>query len=994
LGSLAPDARPGFLAQCRDERPDLAPAIEAILEAPTKTHHLPADEPFPGRHCFAPGDAIAARYLVISCVGVGGMGEVYQVEDTHMRERGNLALKTVRADLLGDPRSAARFEREVRHSLELAHPNVCRVYDVSRHTFIAPDSEILFLTMEFLSGGTLSRWLKQPDGKPRVVPEREAMPLIRQLAAGLAAIHRRRIIHRDFKPLNVMLVPSGSDLRAVITDLGLARMVRRTPDDDGDRTLTQAGASPGTPAYMAPELKSGTAPVSCAADLYSFGVTALEILTANRNVAKAAANLKTAGVSSRLISVILKCLNPEPAKRYRDAGEAVAALDNRTALPRLPLRAASAIAAVFLLAAAGLYWRAHRAPFIPPDAMTWYRQGAEDMQSGSYYAALKKFKAAEGKADFPMVHVRMAEAWYGLEGHNNANKEMLRAVGDLSPEESEYREGVRLALDGRRDKAVDSFRAYAAHASDSHAAQLTLALALERAGHPDEARKIYAGLIDFFPWVSLRLAVMDAGKGDWKKANPEFDTALARFRQATNAEGETEALSQRGLYNLQAYRFDEARRLLNQVLDRVQLTHNAFQQVRAQIEISSLEVLDNHTDLAIRLASQAMQSATEQGVEVLYNRAYRGLGNAYKAAGDYTKAEAALLEAVSVAREDSDEGLEAGTLALLSDLHNTMGRLTDAAEEGKKALAYYDKYNRPQLGVQAARVAANACRDLGRFQEAAELASHALSLANSDGLTGMAEESAGNIELARQHYSEAAIHLRKALEANTRAKAPVAVSNETTYLGAALAALGEFSEASALFDTATRRAAGDADSLEGIRLARAQLELYRNNPSAAAALVAKIPADPTDPDETAKLALIADAGQTGALAARAQALLQFDRDGVSFALRKRIRFAAASDLYRARDLAGATAALGAPADYAEMAELSWRALLLESQLKSGEESAALQRQSDAALLAGAPWLGYSVSDKISGTRPDLRDELREITIASSENEALNVRKKP
>ena len=506
LGSLTPEARALYLEQIRAERPDLASVVESRLNAPTRTFHLTpgalAQLAASERHAFDRGETVAGRYLVRSCVGSGGMGEVYEVEDTHMPERGSLALKTIRGDLLGKPEIAARFEREVRHTLELAHPNVCRIYDVSRHTAAnSTDAggavrsfDLLFLTMEFLSGGTLSKWMKGADGlSPRAIPQSEALPLIRQMIAGLAAIHGQRIVHRDFKPLNVMLVQSGSATRAVITDLGLARTVRDGKEDSGgDTTLTRTGNSPGTPPYMAPELDGGRSPATYRSDVYSLGVSILEMLTASRTgIANAATSLKAAGVDAHLTAVVLKCLASDPAKRYRDAGEVTAALDPKSTLPKRPIQMAALVVVGVAVAWGGYYWWSNRTPAIPAEAIKWYRGGVEDMQSGSYYAAAKKFQEATHiTPDFTMAHVRLAEAWYGLEGHNLANAEMLKAVGKLTEEDQDYREAVRLTLALEKDKAVEAFRTFAAHAQDARAAQLELALALERAGRAPEARVV------------------------------------------------------------------------------------------------------------------------------------------------------------------------------------------------------------------------------------------------------------------------------------------------------------------------------------------------------------------------------------------------------------------------------------------------------------------------------------------------------------------------
>jgi tetratricopeptide (TPR) repeat protein len=992
LDGLPPDQRAGLLDEACAERADLAAILRSLVESPAESLHIwsetsPSDPRFNEvpQWRFAPGDLFAGRYRVCAFVGAGGMGEVYQVEDTHMPQRDALALKTIRGDLAGNPEIAARFEREMRHALALAHPNVCRIYDVGRH--MSGSRDVVFLTMEFLSGGTLAARLKDEAGQACALPVSVALPIIRQMTDGLAAIHGRHIVHRDFKPLNVMLVPSDAGTRAVITDLGLARAIG---GGQRDLTLTETGAVAGTLAYMSPESMSGSDSATPAGDVYSLGVTILEMLTANRAcVADAAKYLKATGVNSHLNSVVVKCLERDPARRYANAGEVAKALENRTWLPRSFVRIAAMVLLGVSLASGAYYWWSNRPPAIPTEAQNWYNRGVDDMQSGSHYAATKKFlEATRIDPDFTMAHVRLAEAWFALEGHNLADREMLKAVGRLTPEEQNYREGVRLTLDGKFEQAINSFRAFAAHATDAHSGQLALAVALERAGHGPEARKIYANLASVYPWASLRMAMADARKGRWNDAQREFDVAVDGFRKATNVEGETEAIYQRGFLSLQSVRLEDARRFLSQALERVQLTHNSFQQVRAEIDMSGVELHSGNTKRASAFAREAMRNATDNRVEVLYGRANRALATVYRAVGDYSNAELPLQDAVRQARDNADERLEAAALTLLSDTHNQTGRLSEAASEAEKAMALYERQQNPQLTVQAARAAANAYRNLGRFQKAADLANEALDAATNaknDALVGQAQEVRGQIALARQQYGEAIRDLRLALKANATAKVAIAVPYESLQLASALAAVGQFGEAAKLFDSSARLAGANRDLLANLRIERAKMEIYRGNKAAAASFVSGIAQDASDPDRNAEVALVSDAVQSGHFDGRAQMLLKLDTSSVTFAVQRRLHFSAAVDLVSAHESHAAEVALGNPVDYSEMAELGWRVRLLASRLESGEASSSMRRQALNALTAAPEMLGYSISGNTARIRLDLRGELREMSEMSLGN---------
>ena len=221
---------------------------------------------------FQADQILAGRFQVCHLIARGGMGEVYEVEDLTLHER--LALKTIHPDAARDSWAMERFMQEVHLARQVTHPNVCRMFDVFQHDF-DDGSETTFVTMELLEGETLTQFL---DARGRMEPE-EALPLVRQMAAGLDAAHRAGVIHRDFKSDNVTLVPSDDaegGLRAVITDFGLASAMAAS--GEADRLLEEEGLIMGTPAYMAPEqLLDGE--ITAATDLYALGAVIFEMVT-------------------------------------------------------------------------------------------------------------------------------------------------------------------------------------------------------------------------------------------------------------------------------------------------------------------------------------------------------------------------------------------------------------------------------------------------------------------------------------------------------------------------------------------------------------------------------------------------------------------------------------------------------------------------------------------------------------------------------------------
>jgi eukaryotic-like serine/threonine-protein kinase len=209
-----------------------------------------------------PRGTIVGRYLIVDFLGVGGMGMVYAAYDSQLNRR--VAIKLVRSSDETSRDGRVRMLREAQAMARLAHPNVRAIYDVGDFR------DQVFIAMELVEGRTLDRWLEE---QPRSV--RAILEVFRQAGRGLAAAHDSGLVHRDFKPQNVLV---GQDGRVRVTDFGLARAAHdETPaaqftpvrEDPLQTPLTQTGAALGTPMYMAPEQRSG-APVDERADQYSF----------------------------------------------------------------------------------------------------------------------------------------------------------------------------------------------------------------------------------------------------------------------------------------------------------------------------------------------------------------------------------------------------------------------------------------------------------------------------------------------------------------------------------------------------------------------------------------------------------------------------------------------------------------------------------------------------------------------------------------------------
>jgi serine/threonine-protein kinase len=264
---------------------------------------------------FLPGQIVAERYRMVGLLGRGGMGEVYRADDLKLGQP--VALKFLPRDVEHDRERLDRFLTEVRLSLRVTHPNVCRVFDVA-----AVDGRH-FISMEYVDGEDLASLLRR-IGR---LPEDKAVEIARQLCAGLSAAHDEGVLHRDLKPANVMIDGRG---RAKITDFGLAGATAGIAGQE---------ARAGTPQYMAPEQFTGRE-LTPQTDLYSLGLVLYEIFTGKRafdsrdplELASMHATTPTSpsahltGLNPIVERAILRCVDPDPARRPRSASSLAASL--------------------------------------------------------------------------------------------------------------------------------------------------------------------------------------------------------------------------------------------------------------------------------------------------------------------------------------------------------------------------------------------------------------------------------------------------------------------------------------------------------------------------------------------------------------------------------------------------------------------------------------------------------------------------------------------
>ncbi len=316
------------------------------------------------------------RYVVLEEIGRGGMGRVLRAYDPKLQRE--VALKLVRSETLG-PAGARRLVAEARAMAKLSHPNVVSVYDVEEI-----DDEQVVLVMEYVAGQTLTAWLQTPRSWPQIVA------CFRQAGRGLAAAHAAGLLHRDFKPDNVLVgeQTSGS-ARVRVTDFGLARELVAPVTDELEPVLldgtspvvkasaarTAAGTIVGTLPYLAPERLVG-APADAATDQFAFCVSLWESLFGERPFAGGSvvelAFAMSAGpprpppsaprLPAWLMAAIIRGLDGDPAKRWPDLQALLAELALAPGRRRRRwLRTAAAIGVLGTGAAAVQLWSTTRA---------------------------------------------------------------------------------------------------------------------------------------------------------------------------------------------------------------------------------------------------------------------------------------------------------------------------------------------------------------------------------------------------------------------------------------------------------------------------------------------------------------------------------------------------------------------------------------------------------------------------------------------------------
>ncbi len=722
------------------------------------------------------GQLLAQRYRVLSLLGHGGMGEVYEAEDTVLGMR--IALKTIRGE--NDETAVRRFQRELVLARSVSHASVCRVYD-----FGTDEKAGAFYTMELLRGDTLATVLK----KRGPLPVKEARRIASQVAQALEAAHAHGIVHRDLKPGNIFIT---QDDRVVVTDFGLARASAGSGLHARAAADTTTHWVAGTPAYMAPEQLAGAEPTT-SVDLYALGVVMYEMTVghlpwADIGSARFTATPKPPGMDAAWDGILLRCIAVNPAKRFTDAAELRRALagERMVRFPWLPW----AIAATVGMIAATAFLLSYRRAWTPrPEAVSWYERGLSALHDGDYNSAARQLQmAVEADPKFAMAHARLAEAWAEQDYSDRARQAMLQAatVAANHPIANRTDELRLLAIQMMvaRDFAgsLDRYRQIAETNRDSDTLY-DLARAHDRNSDVQQAiakLREAVSLRDGFPAAWAQLGALLGRTGDYTAAHAAFQKAESLYNVAGNLAGVAEVWQRKATTLRTQGRVDEASKVLDQALKLAETTGFESQRIRIQLRRGAIARMQERGEDAERYVSEALRLAEENRMEQFTVDGLIDLGNVYLGQKrDLENAEKHYANALRFARSLNSRYHEARALASIASVRSQQGRLEDARAGAEKALAYYRQSGHQNevlsmlaLLAQVRGLSGDSAGALAAFEEQLKLTNP-----KNERAIAAVHLRIGITLLNLERYSEALPHLEAALAAPdsvTRAYAALA----------------------------------------------------------------------------------------------------------------------------------------------------------------------------------------------------------------------------
>lgn len=994
-----------------------------------------------------------SHYRIVEKLGEGGMGIVYVAEDTLLGRR--VAVKTLHAGRAAkDPHFRGRFLREARAVSALSHPHIATIHDYGETADGQP-----YIVMELVKGATLGElMLTEKLTIPRALQIIEQVAEALAEAHRHGIVHRDikptnvAMDHRG----SVKVLDFGLAKQIPTGPVNVSDPERQTLL----HTQTQEGVVVGTPMYLSPEQAMGEE-IDARSDLFSLGALLYECIAGKppfegKSQIEICAKVirddppppseHNSAISKELDRITLKALTKNREKRYQSADEMIADLSaeniqsemrgsgqtvtrliSRTRVsqptgtlatlsdifkrPRLSIGyVAAALIVVGIVAFA--VWRFTRPTLHQPkvEAQRLYDKAVEAMREGAFFRASKVLQqTVQEDSQFALAHARLAECWTELDSLDRAKDELIRAK-DLVPDRSILPkiDGLRLqAVTNivQRDfpKAVEDYEALVSNVplAEKSYALVDLGRAYEKNEQPNKAIESYqeaTKLDQHYGVAFLRLGVVLGRRQQMAEAYAAFNQAYNLFDIATEIEGLTEVLIQRGILLGQERKVTEAREQLLKALDKSMALENKDKRIKVLLNLSNTEVNAGDASQAQQYSSQALQLAQSNGMEGFIAAGLIDLGNAYLIKSNYPEADKYYHQALSFAQLSKGKRNEARALLQLASLRDLQGDPDAARDFVERALPFYQQGGYRKETSQASTILGRSYDATGDYENAQRVFEQQLQLAQQVGdpsQVGYAQEGLGKVAEHRQQYPEALGHYDEKYRISKSLNNRLSVAHAALNRAAVLGQLGRFAEArTALAEAAEIGENGGKDPnnelLAMVHLVSADLLLSER--SVAAALMAAQKALDLSQSGFKSIAVhaksILGVGQSmtgrGAIGRKqcedavAQARTLRDPLPLSNAL-----LALAEAALNAGD---ASAALAAARESetrfaaAKQLESDWRALLIQARASAADKSHAAQSAARAAVILGTIEQQWGAENyKSYSARADVQEWRRQLS---------------
>ena len=826
-----------------------------------------------------------SHYRILELIGEGGMGVVYEAEDTRLGRRVAIKIPSAAPDTHNHH---ARFLREARSISALSHAHIATLFDYGE----LPDGRP-YIVMELVNGRELGDLMR--DGELSLA---RAIEIVADVAEALCEAHRRGIVHRDVKPSNVIINERGV---VKVLDFGLAKLTGEGQEiDQNAPTLagvkTRSDVMLGTPLYLSPE-QARAMPVDGRSDLFSLGALLYESI-AGRPAFSGATVVEIAAqvihvdppppskfnrlAPPELDRITLKALSKRPEDRYQSAEELIADLralsfhfseldDTRTpsmnsyssgAYRTNALRATSlttlsdnlrrprlSIATVLIAVAvlAGVAWGVSRlmrpTPHEPPPkARQEYELGTNLLREGAYYQASRRLlRATELDDKYVLAHARLAEAWTELDNTASAKDSMLRVDSHaaerngLSKVDALYLDAIRATVTRDFARALANYREIARQLPDSAESHVDLGRAYEKTDQIKEAIASYVEATNRDPknaTAFLRIGNLYARQQNTASATAAYDKAEQIYKETGSGEGQTEVVYRRGYLLRTLNRFEEARPLLERALEMSQSVGNDSQRINTLLQLSIIATNENDAATAQRYAREAVELAQAKGMESLVALGLIDLGNSFRGQGNYAEAEKYLKQGLDFAQRSNASRHVAKALINLGSLRIHQGATEEGVSYVEQARDFYQAGGYRKEEAQAFAILGRAKRQKGNYTEA--LADFAQTLQRGQqsadqSLIALAHSEMGNVLLQQDKYLEAVKHFEQSYEIDNSLGNKLRTAYDLYNRGDALWPLGRYQEASELLEQALAIAgkpdAKNRELLAYVYLAQANMAL-------------------------------------------------------------------------------------------------------------------------------------------------------------------------